>query len=353
VFDIRRLPDLLYIVMEFVEGETLLERIERKGALQPRDALRVGIQVAKALEAAEKQGIVHRDLKPANIMISGLDGAAKIVDFGLAKDMWALTGGLTGPEETLGTIRYMPPEQVRNAAQADHRADIYALAATLYHAFSGKPPYHDRKELDLMRCVVSGQLPQFDPKAEQITPQVYAVLAKALRPDPNERFKTALEMRQALGGAVAAIAGIPGFKGDPELLLEIRDPRALDTTWSGRMPSVPKPGGMAGAFEGEQLVEFVQMLGMTSKTGVLQINGDILSGHMAFREGKVINAVTSKGTRGREACYEILGAKSGGFEFRPDLPQTVKTEVMLQVEGLLLEALRRRDESGGGAKADE
>src|SRR5207249_3706528 len=142
-------------------------------------------------------------------------------------------------------------------------------------------------------------LPPFDPRgADGIPPVVSEVLARALRPDPEHRYPNASDFRQALSDAVSSMAGIPGFKGDPELLLTLRQP--LDQTWSGRVPAPPKPGGMAGAFEGDQLVEFVQMLGLNSKTGVLMINTDAGSGggHIALRDGKLIAARTRTGSKG-------------------------------------------------------
>ncbi len=341
IYDIRRLPDLLYIVMEHVDGETLLERIERTGKLTPRDALRVGLAVARALETAAKQGIVHRDIKPANILIAHDDGSPKLVDFGIAKDIWQITGGLTGPEETLGTVRYMPPEQVKNAREADHRADMYSLAATLFHALTGKPPYPERSDLDLMRQVVGGTLPPFDPRGHEGIPAgLGEVLARALQQEPADRYASPSDFREALSSTIAAMAGVPNFNGDPELLLALRQP--LDQTWSVRLPS-PKPGGMAGAFVGDQLVEVVQMLGVNSKTGVLRVKTAKGSGTLAFRDGKVIAARNRDKTRGEEAVFEILGLASGDFEFRPELPAIVKTEHELSVAGLLLEQARRKD----------
>ncbi|MBI3725335.1 protein kinase [bacterium] len=347
VYDIRRLPDLLYIVMEYVEGETLLAKIERGGKMQQREVLRIGLLLAKALEAAQKQGIIHRDIKPANIILTAEDGTPKIVDFGLAKDLWQITGGLTGPEETLGTVRYMPPEQVKNAREADHRADIYAVGATLFHALTGKPPYPDRGEVDLLRHVVAGTLPPFDPRGADIPSSVADVLARATQRSPADRYATAAEFREALAGAVASMAGVPSFKGDPELLLSLRQP--LDATWVGGMPKAPKPGGMAGAFEGDQLVEFVQMLGLNSKTGVLEVNATkTTGGHLGFKEGKIIAARTRSGQKGQDAAWEILALKKGEFEFRPELPASVKKEHAFDVQSLLLEALRRRDDESRG-----
>jgi hypothetical protein len=90
------------------------------------------------------------------------------------------------------------------------------------------------------------------------------------------------------------------------------------------------------------------MLGLNTKTGILQVNSDLGGGHLAFKEGNVIAARTVQNVRGQEACYAILSLRRGDFEFRPDLPPNVKAEHNLQVQSILLEALRRRDESQSG-----
>jgi hypothetical protein len=118
-------------------------------------------------------------------------------------------------------------------------------------------------------------------------------------------------------------------------------------SWSGHFKGVPKRGAMTGAFEGHQLADLVQMLGVGSKTGILRIMtdySDAFFGSMAFQDGKVVAASTSRGNKGPEAAYDLIAALRGSFEFRPDIPAGVSIEMTLSVENLLLEALRRRDE---------
>jgi hypothetical protein len=119
-------------------------------------------------------------------------------------------------------------------------------------------------------------------------------------------------------------------------------------SWSGHFKGVPKHGAMTGGFEGHQLADLVQMLGVGGKTGVLRIMtdySDAFFGTMAFQDGKVIWASTSRGMKGAEAAYDLVAALRGSFEFRPDVPAGIAVEMLLAVENILLEALRRRDEA--------
>lgn len=342
VYDIRHARDCIYIVMEHVEGELLLSRIEREGPLQLQEALRLGLHVTRALVAAHKQGIVHRDLKPGGIVVTP-DGVPKVADFGLAKDLWSISGNMTGPEETLGTVRYMPPEQVKNARSADHRADLYSLGATLYHALTGKPPYSDKHELELMSAVINGTLPGFDPAQAELPARLGALLARAMAPRPEDRFQNAAQLEAELGATVAELMGLPGFHGDPELLLRLK-PGEVDATWRG---DVPRPGGMSGAFAKDELVEFLQMVGFHHKTGVLTVRADLpkVEGHLAFQEGRIRAAVTSLGLRDVAAALEIMSTRAGRFDFSPTLPRSFASTMDQDVSALLLEALRRRDEA--------
>ncbi len=341
IYDIRKTDGAIYIVMEHVEGELLLGHLERKGPLPLKAGLRVGLLVARALKVAHAQGIVHRDLKPGGIVIDP-QGAPKVMDFGLAKDLWALTGDITGPEETLGTVRYMPPEQVKNAREADDRADLYSLGATLFHTLTGKPPYHDMAELDLMSQVLGGTLPAFDPtRAEGLPPQVGKLLAKAMAYEREQRFPTAVELEQAIGACIVELLGVPGFKGDPELLLSLeKAPGGMDSTWRGPVEA----GGISGVFSGDELMEFLQMVEFNKKSGTLAVRGERLSGHLAFQDGRLKAAITADGRRGQDAVAALLAASGGRFDFQPRLPQGFIPELDASISSVLMEAARRRDE---------
>src|SRR5262249_21557363 len=136
-----------YMVMEFVDGPSLGDRIEREGRLPEAEAVRVITQVAQALHHAHRQQVIHRDVKPDNILLAA-DGRAKLTDLGLAKDCEAgpaLTRASTG----LGTPNFMAPEQFRDAKNADPRCDIYSLGATLYMAITGELPFRARGPLNV------------------------------------------------------------------------------------------------------------------------------------------------------------------------------------------------------------
>ena len=157
-----------YIVMEFIDGLSL-GRIIDKQPLRPKEALKLGLHVCAGLQAGLEQGLVHRDIKPGNILLTAA-GKAKIVDFGLARnlrvDRHATTLGNVLQGDVAGTPAYMAPEQATNFAGADFRADIYSLGATLFHAAVGVPPF---EEADPLRLVYA-HIHREPPKPQQLIP---------------------------------------------------------------------------------------------------------------------------------------------------------------------------------------
>ncbi len=141
VVDVTHNRQITYIVMEFIDGESLQGEISRHGPLAPARVARVGLEVTRGLQSALGQGMIHRDIKPANILMAR-SGAVKIVDLGLAQHM--------NPEQKarptesgliVGTPAYMAPEQATTPDEVDFKADVYSLGATLYHAATGRPPF--------------------------------------------------------------------------------------------------------------------------------------------------------------------------------------------------------------------
>src|ERR1700761_3279748 len=125
------------LVMQFVEGVTFESNIVSSGKVPADEALRITIEVCKGLEYAHSQGVIHRDIKPSNVLVRS-DGAVKVTDFGIAKMMG--NSRLTSTGQTMGTVRYMSPEQVRGK-MADARSDLYSLGITLYEALCGATPF--------------------------------------------------------------------------------------------------------------------------------------------------------------------------------------------------------------------
>ncbi len=133
---------LLYYVMPFVEGESLGQRLDRKGQLPLDEALRIAREVADGLDYAHDRGVVHRDIKPGNILLSR--GHALIADFGIAKAIGAASGGdatATATGLSVGTPRYMSPEQAAGVTEVDGRSDVYALGCVLWEMLAGEPPF--------------------------------------------------------------------------------------------------------------------------------------------------------------------------------------------------------------------
>lgn len=181
VFDVVQDDGRAFIVMELLAVPTLASLIEADGALLPRRAAEIGLQILDALETAHGLGIVHRDVKPGNVMVLP-DGRAKLADFGIA----TVTGDprLTASGMILGSPQYMAPEQAQSAAISP-ATDIWALGATLYHAVEGKPPFDKGAAIPTLTAVL-GDEPTFSGRSGELTLVIRACLAKEpeLRPDP-------------------------------------------------------------------------------------------------------------------------------------------------------------------------
>lgn len=202
IFDIIEEQDRAYIVMEFVEGETLAARL-RGGPLAGPVAMNVATQLCAALDAAHTQHVIHRDLKPGNIMI-GPDGRAKILDFGLAKH--ATVAAPSAPTTELssasigsgmGTVGYMAPEQILGEA-VDRRCDIFSLGAVLFEVFTGRRPFIERDAVAYGVRVTTTDAPRATAINASVSPAVSAVIAKALARKPSDRFESASALSQSL-----------------------------------------------------------------------------------------------------------------------------------------------------------
>jgi eukaryotic-like serine/threonine-protein kinase len=203
-------------VMEFLDGETLAERLCR-GALPIKLTLKIGIEVSEALEVAHRAGIVHRDLKPGNIMLT--KAGAKLMDFGLAKS--AMSGlaaaasnapllsaartisegsplsPLTTAGAVIGTIQYMSPEQIEGK-EADARSDLFALGAVLYEMSTGKRPFEGKSQISVASAILDND-PEPISRIQPLTPPVFDhVVTTCLAKNPDDRFRTAHDVRLEL-----------------------------------------------------------------------------------------------------------------------------------------------------------
>jgi len=210
VFDVGELGDgSFYLVMEYLEGETLLERLKRCRPLPLPTAARIVEQTARALGAAHRTGLIHRDLKPENIVLierDDQDDFVKVLDFGLAKPF--ATTGEVGDLETqvtrtgfaVGTPTYMSPEQARGLEQ-DHRSDVYALGMVTYTMVCGRPAFIGQSTAVLVSQAVDPPPPPRERRRE-LPPEAEAVLLRCLKKHPKRRYASAEEFSDAFSAAL-------------------------------------------------------------------------------------------------------------------------------------------------------
>jgi serine/threonine protein kinase len=254
VFDRGSWRGIFYIVMEFVEGQTLLQ-LCRERQLGPAQLIYLIGNVGRGIEYMHGHGIIHRDIKPSNILITQR-GAVKVADFGLA-NIVAGNGGerqgddanrLTAANMAMGTLNFMAPEQAISAADVDQRADVYSLAVTFYFAMTAKVPAGDFKPVSQLR-------PKFPPAIDK-------AIEKGMARRPSERFQSASELCQALQAALKPAgydltATLEGYAEGSKPFYDMRDPLLdassdeVDATLiddgSGGNGAEKNPGGRTGA----------------------------------------------------------------------------------------------------------
>jgi eukaryotic-like serine/threonine-protein kinase len=207
-----------YIAMEYLQGESLEDRINRVGSLSLTATVRIISQVCKALKQAHSQSIVHRDLKPANIFLatSGDDEeVAKVLDFGIAKFSQRETDyGATATGIILGTPLYMSPEQARALKTLDHRSDLYSLGMVTYRMLIGDPPFAGESFGDLVYSICTKPLPSMHERNPTLPPALDAWFQTACAKEANDRYRSADEMSAALVTA-AGLSGSHFSHTDP------------------------------------------------------------------------------------------------------------------------------------------
>jgi len=209
LYDVGSQDGVNFIVMEYLDGETLAARI-RKGPLAVEQALRYGTEVATALEAAHRRGIIHRDLKPGNVMLT--KAGAKLLDFGLAtlkrcpslnSEAKVKRDRLTATGIVLGTLHYMAPEQIEGR-EVDARTDVFALGCVLYETMTGRPPFGGDSTLAVMKAVLDSEPPPLEGLRADAPVAFRRLLRTCLAKDPDERWQTAQDIAIQLRDIVEA-----------------------------------------------------------------------------------------------------------------------------------------------------
>jgi serine/threonine-protein kinase len=215
VCDYGREQGHYYLAMEFVDGPSCRAKVAQDGPFEWREAARIAIQVAEALQAAAESGIIHRDVKPENVLLDSR-GQARIADLGLAKEEDVIE---PLPSDTsLGTPDYMSPEQVANSETVDFRSDIYSLGATLFHLICGKAPYTGRSAYEVMVKHVSAPLPSPLKYAPDLPHEVRDVMRKMMARDPEDRY-------QSYAGLIADLKAL--LAGEPVTAAQFDDESLL------------------------------------------------------------------------------------------------------------------------------
>jgi len=187
-----------FLVMEFVDGESLGQRMERIGAFVEADALKIIAQVCEGLQRAHKQGLVHRDVKPDNILVTR-EGIAKLTDLGLVKDVEGDLN-LTKTGRGLGTPHFMAPEQFKNAKTVDVRGDIYSLGATLYAIVTGTVPFGNASPLDCWMKKIRNEFPPPKELNAAVSDRVDWAIRRAMSAEPDRRPASCREFLEDLTG---------------------------------------------------------------------------------------------------------------------------------------------------------
>ena len=252
LYDVGRQDGIDFIVMEFLEGETLADRL-RKGPLQQAQVLKYGIEICDGLDLAHRSGVVHRDLKPGNIMLT--KAGAKLMDFGLAKRADALkppslefTASLSSPAAgqpltaqgtVVGTFQYISPEQLQGR-EADARSDIFALGAVLYEMATGKRAFSEKSTAKLIAAILEIDPPPISTTQPTSPPALDRVVKSCLSKDPDNRWQNAHDLGSELRWIEESTSRLGAIESNPNLT------RHRSLRWFALAVAVLALAGLAG-----------------------------------------------------------------------------------------------------------
>src|SRR6187200_461116 len=194
-----------FIVFEYIDGENLKALVEREGPLPEQDAVRLALQIARALGFAHDNGLVHRDVKPQNVLLNG-DGQAKVTDFGIARSL-DVKGGLTQTGTVMGTSDYIAPEQARGQ-RVDAQSDVYSLGAVLYELLTGEVPFPGDNFVAVAMRHINELPPSVRERRPELSPRLDLAIRRAMAKEPRDRFASmddfCRELQACLEGETAA-----------------------------------------------------------------------------------------------------------------------------------------------------
>jgi serine/threonine protein kinase len=305
---------LHYLVLEYVDGPSAHDLIERFGRLKVGDAVHIVLDVARALEHAHGSAIIHRDIKPANVLLTTA-GVAKLSDLGLAKRTDEASH-LTLARQGVGTPYYMPYEQALNAKDADARSDLFALGATLYHLLTGEVPFPGHNPMDVMDQKDAGVYLPARALNPEVPESLERILGQLLARKPENRYASASALIVDLERSQLAVA-VPSFV---DLDLALRDPLVRERLSAAAQPTsvdvnaANPPADKVPHEMGYWYLRFKDRHGRLVKAKLTQ--AQVLQ---RLREGKL--SVRVDASRSAQGEFRRLGSYA---EYR-DIPETRKT----------------------------
>lgn len=301
-----------FLVMEFIEGQTLQQKIEREGALPLEKILRIGQQAAAGLAAAHKHGTIHRDVKPANILLENGVERVKFTDFGLARA--ANDVSITQTGQVAGTPAYMSPEQA-SGEPIDHRSDLFSLGSVLYAMCTGRPPFRAESTMGVLRRVCDHPQRPIREVNGDVPDWLAQIVDRLLQKQPADRFQTAHEVSELLSRCLAHVQH-PTLNSLPTI--PSADSPTNDAFLQPAIPKAPKPGRkpshlgwMAAA------IAFLIVVGLlltTEATGVTQFASTIY--RIASGEGTLVVKVNDPSVKVTIDGQDVVITQAGVNELR-------------------------------------
>jgi TolB-like protein/Tfp pilus assembly protein PilF len=248
IYEFRQVDHLRFIVSEFIEGETLRQKLER-GRLQPNTVVDISMQIASALSAAHALGIIHRDIKPDNVIVRK-DGIAKVLDFGIAKltqsqveetirrKALATTSDTSQPGMVVGTAKYMSPEQARGQT-VDPRTDIFSLGSVMYELITGRAAFLGGTTTDVLTAILTADPPAPADFVPDVPHELERIISKALRKERETRYQAAADLQ----------IDLQDFKKEAEFQARLKQParaRPARTGWNSLTPARATPATSQG-----------------------------------------------------------------------------------------------------------
>ncbi len=345
LYDARRTGALLYMVLEHCYGRTLLQEANVCGPLPARRAVALTLPIARALAYAHGEGVIHRDICPSNALVT-VQGLVKLIDFGLAKSLIDAGGPtLTMPMQSLGSTLYAAPEQLVEGRSATEHSDQFAFGATLYHLLAGQGPFAD----------ANNPFDRDPPKPLQaripgLPSSLIKIVERCMEKEPAARFWGFKELVLSLESAIRELFELRDPHANLDLLIRLAPGQdaAGETAAQPRgatgLPPEAEPL-FVGNFSKTELIEFIQMLELNCKSGLLKIRSkDGFPGEIHLRNGAARSAQYMK-LKDEEAIVQLLSLPEGSFRFLAADTAKLSGSRDIRIQPLLLEIMRRRDQA--------